>query len=96
MPTNITKTIKRQIKLHGIEKPINLSITPHGVEMAVIGFHKRVFASWEHIAKNLLTPADSPSFVFGKPWEFLQHQSNVLRMKTVKKAQSLEAANEKV
>lgn len=72
--TKLTKPIRRAVNLHGISEPVYLHINVGGLEMSVAGSRKRVFASWEHIAKNLLTPEDVPSFLYGRSWAYLTYQ----------------------
>lgn len=73
--TKLTKPIKRVVNLHGLSEPVCLHINPGGLEMSVSGAKKHIFASWEHIARHLLTGGDVPSFLFDKPWEFLEYQN---------------------
>lgn len=75
MATRINGTLRRCITLHGISQPVNILLTQNGVEMSVVGCRKRIHASWEHIAQNMFTSADVPSFLHGRAWKFLEHQA---------------------
>lgn len=90
MPTKLDKQFKRQVMLHGLRAPVNIIFNKNGVEMSVAGFRKRVFASWEHIAKNLHTPTDAPSFLHEDSWRFLQYQDATLKAKEQKHAKMQE------
>jgi hypothetical protein len=70
-----TKSLKRTARLHGLDAHVNIFMTETGVEMAVVGQKKRIFASWEHLAKAMHTDTNVPSFLHNRPWDFLKHQA---------------------
>lgn len=80
MAKDLEKVLRRRVYLHGVDAPVNLFVTPNGVEMAVVGFRKRVFASWEKLVGTMHTSHDCPSYLFGKPMELLKHQATQYKM----------------
>lgn len=73
--TKLHKPVNRVVKMHGLSEPVCIQFNTGGLEMHVKGARKSIFASWEHIAKSLLTPEDVPAFLYQKPWEFLEYQN---------------------
>lgn len=79
MAIPISTPIKRQIHLYGLDSPINIILHPHGIEMTVAGARTKVFASWEHVAKNMLLPDSVPSIYHSRPFEFLKHLASKIK-----------------
>lgn len=75
MATQLKGTIKRAIHVHGVSAPINVSITQDGIDLAVAGMKSRISISWPSIVGHCQTPNKCPSFLFGKPLEFLKAQA---------------------
>jgi hypothetical protein len=66
--------IKRAVKIYGLPAPVNVLITEAGIEMSAPGKRTKLYASWDHVVKGMLTPNNVPSFLADKPVEFLRHQ----------------------
>jgi hypothetical protein len=73
--------IKRTLKVYGVSEPVVISLTDKGVEMAIAGKKQKIYGSWDHIARNLLTPLSVPSWLAHKPIEFLKWQANSVKEK---------------
>jgi hypothetical protein len=73
MAVSLQTTLKRQIHLHGVDTPVNLTIHPHGIEMTVAGSRTKIFGSWAHVAESLHVPDTAPSIYHGRALNFLKH-----------------------
>jgi hypothetical protein len=73
--TKSSSVIKRVIKLYGVDLPIIVSLSEEGVAMAVSGTKTKVSGTWESVARSLQTPDNVPSYLMGKPKEFLARQA---------------------
>lgn len=73
--TKLDKAIKRQIKVHGVESDITVRLSEQGVEMSIPGTKTWISADWLTVAKALHTPGNVPSYLEGRPVEFLKHQA---------------------
>lgn len=82
------KPIKREIRIHGVESPINLELDENGISLSVKGSRKKVQANWVSIAKACYTETDVPSFLMGKPYELLQHFATKRQIKQEKKSEA--------
>lgn len=67
--------IQREIKLYGVSAQVIVIIDAEGIQMAVKGSRKHIYANWRQIAESLNVPEDAPSFLMGKPLDFLSHQA---------------------
>lgn len=74
MAAKIKKTLKREIRIHGIKAPVIVAMTEVGIEMSLPGFKTKLSSSWGRVADSLSTPMNVPSFLAGKPTEFLKNQ----------------------
>ncbi len=66
--------LERQIVIHGVESAVIVGISTQGIRMHVKGSKKYVMASWTQVANACNTPGNVPSFLMGKPLEFLKKQ----------------------
>lgn len=73
--------IKRTLKVYGVSEPVVVSLNENGIEMAIAGKKQKLYASWDHVARNLLTPLSVPSYLAHKPIEFLKWQANSVKEK---------------
>jgi hypothetical protein len=75
--TKLEGTIKREIRVHGIEQPIQLTIDPEeGLSFNVKGSRKHVTIDWVRLVKACRTGVDVPSYLAQSPFELLQHLAN--------------------
>jgi hypothetical protein len=66
-------SIKREIYIADIEKPVQMEITSFGITFWMKGSRKRVETRWLTIVSNGTTGQDVPSFLAGRPLELLKH-----------------------
>jgi hypothetical protein len=69
------QVLKREIRVHGVEAPVNVEITSDGLTFAVKGTKKKVKIGWVQVVKSAITPNDVKSYLHGKPFEFLVTQA---------------------
>lgn len=81
MANPLRKPISIRIKVSGVDEPVNVLVTSVGLNFSVAGCRKKTFTPWHAAAKAGVTETDVPSFVFGRPLEFLQHESVRVRRK---------------
>jgi len=69
------QTLKREIRVHGVEAPVVVTISEEGIMAQVKGSRIPVQQNWVQLITAMNTPGNVPSFMAGKPYEFLQHQA---------------------
>jgi hypothetical protein len=74
MATILKGSIKRAIKVHGLESPVVVEITERGIEVRVPGQRITIGASWLGLVNAMVVPDAAPSFLKEKPLEFLKFQ----------------------
>jgi hypothetical protein len=67
-------SIKREIVVGGLSKPVQSEITADGISFWIKGSRKRVHVGWKQIIQAGHTGTDVPAFLMNKPIELLQHQ----------------------
>lgn len=83
--TKLDGLLKRELKIHGIEQPIQLLIDPElGVFLNVKGSRKKVSIDWVRLVKSCCTEPDVPSFLMSRPFELLQHLAEKITQKKEK------------
>lgn len=80
MPTKLTGTLKREVRVYGIEQDVIAKLTEEGIEMSMPGFKNKISGTWEEIAKALHTPKNVLSYLEGRPIDFLKHQASKLKV----------------
>lgn len=68
-------SIKREIKVFGVDQPVLIEIDASGITFWVKGSRKKTTLSWYQAVQASHTPSDVPSFLMGKPLELLQYQA---------------------
>jgi hypothetical protein len=91
--SKIKEKIKREIRLYSVQAPVTLTITEDGIEMAVSGQQKKIASSWESIARGAQTPGDVPSYLAGKPLDFLKYQAEARNRRNNKKEDNVHRAS---
>jgi len=88
MPAKLAegKSLKRLIKVYGVEGLVELTISHMGMSIRVPKTRKSLSADWPEVVRGLYTPEDCPSFLAGEPMKFLQHESEKVTKRAVKKA----------
>lgn len=74
--------INREIIIDGLEKPVQTSITAHGISFWIKGSKKRVHVGWKQVVQAGHTGTDVPAFLMSKPLELLQYQITKAQRKT--------------
>jgi hypothetical protein len=69
------RTHRREIKVHGVPKPIQVEITDEGAALWIKGNKKKLHISWFQIVAAATTPSNVPSYLMGRPLEFLTKQA---------------------
>lgn len=77
--------IARVIRVHGIEQPVIVLLTAQGISFRVKGSKKAISQNWTQVVNACLTPGNVPSFLAGKPFEFLKHTAEKIVLAKVKK-----------
>ena len=94
MPAKLAegKSLKRLIKVYGIEGPVELTISHSLLSMRIPKTRKSVSADWPEVVRGLFTPDDAPAFLAGEPLKFLQHEAAKVVKRAVKKADKAKKA----
>lgn len=80
------KTLKREIKVYGVERGVIITLSQAGVEFRVKGAKMGVGNSWAQlIDKGCLTPSNVPCWLEGKPLELLTRQAKTITDNAVKR-----------
>lgn len=80
------KSLKRLIKVYGIEGMVEVTISHEGVSFRIPGTQKRLVGTWTDAVKATSTPNDVPSHLFGEPFKFLEHEALKVKARKEKKA----------
>ena len=74
MPAKLegTKSLKRLVKVYGIEGMVEITLTADGIKMRIPGNRKALSAQWAEVAAGLFTPEGCPAWLAGEPTKFLQ------------------------
>lgn len=68
-----TSTIKRDIRVHDVGSAV-VHMSAEGVKITVPGVRGAfVETTWEKILEGSATPMKAPSFLYGRPVEYLKH-----------------------
>lgn len=78
--------LERTIRIHGVESIVIVALTTQGLTLRVKGSQKPVMASWTQVASACNTSGNVPSFLMGKPLEFLKHAAAKIVDSRTKKA----------
>lgn len=85
MATKLEKPLEREVRVYGIEEPVIVEISPEGVSARLKGMLTAVTAPWPQVVAALNTPGNVPSYLAGKPFEFLQQSAQKRQAKKIKK-----------
>jgi hypothetical protein len=88
MPASLEsgKSLKRLVKIHGIEGMVEVTISHEGVSMRVPKTRKSLTCMWTDVVNSMYTPNDVPSFLMGEPMKFLIHEAEKVVKKRVKRS----------
>lgn len=68
--------LRREIRVHGVEAAVIVTLTSEGIEARVSGTKTAVWQRWERVVASMNTPGNVPSYLAAKPVEFLKYQAN--------------------
>jgi hypothetical protein len=81
MPTPLKGSLKRVIRVYGVDVPVHLHIHEGGIEMSVAGTRTKIFGSWPMVVEALRTPSTVPSYLAYKPMALLKHMAAKVKTK---------------
>jgi hypothetical protein len=67
------KVLSRTIRVYGIGDVV-FEISEEGLRARIQGTKVGLTQSWTQLVESMNTPANVPSYLMGKPSEFLKHQ----------------------
>ena len=67
--------LRREVRIHGVEKPVQLEISVDGISFWIKGHRKRTTLTWSKAAAASQTGQDVPSFLMGDALGLLKHQA---------------------
>lgn len=80
-PLKQGQSLKRSVRIYGVDKPVCVEITADGIRMWIKGFKKSTRIGWLTVAEASTTPVDVPSYLHGNPLALLRHQAETLIQK---------------
>jgi hypothetical protein len=84
--------LKRQIKVYGVESPVIITLSHEGIEFKVKTAKIGVGNTWCQLIENgCVTPDNVPSFLAGRPLEFLTEQAKGITKRAVKRLDKKES-----
>ena len=84
------KTLKRKIKVYGVEQPVIITLSHQGISFRVKGAKLDVSMTWPDAVNACYTPENVPSYLEGRPLEFLQEQAKGITKRAMKRADKKE------
>lgn len=75
MATKLSKPVEREVRIDGIAAPVIITLAQHSLSARVKGSRNVVFADFTRLIAAMMTYADVPSFLYGKPLELLKHDA---------------------
>lgn len=72
MATKLAGTLEREIKVHGIEAPVIVSMTSDGIAFRIKGSRTTLTNGWVQTVMAMNTPGNVKSYLMGKPYETLE------------------------
>lgn len=81
--TKLEKSLKRLVRVPGVDRPVCAEINAEGIQMWVHGARKRITITWGQVARSSYTPLDIPSYLAGDPIKLLAYQAKKLAEKAV-------------
>lgn len=77
--------LRRELKLYGVDLPVNVTITSIGIEFKVKGSKIGVSAPWTTIVDACHTPDNVPSKLHDMPIPFLQDTARRIQASLIKR-----------
>ena len=79
------RTIRREIKIYGVDGTVILSLSNKGLEAKAKGTKLGVIANWDRIIGACSTPTNVPSKFEGRPVDFLKFKATEREKRMTKK-----------
>lgn len=79
------KVLGRTIRVYGIGEVV-FEFSEEGLSARIKGTKVALTQSWSQVVESMNTPANVPSYLMGKPAEFLKHQLKKVEASRAKKA----------
>jgi hypothetical protein len=86
--TKLNSPLKREIHVHGVEAPVTVELSETGIRFQVRGTKKWVSTGWVQVVNACHTGEDLPSYLMGKPFEYLKHLGDKVSAKAAKRAEN--------
>jgi len=80
------KKLKRQIKVYGVENPVIITLSHEGISFRVKSAKLDVSMTWPDAVNACYTPENVPSYLEGRPLDFLKEQAKGITKRAVKRA----------
>src|ERR1700722_19352132 len=77
--------LSRQIKVYGVEGPVNVTLTSEGIEFKIKGSKVGVSAPWPQVIDGCNTPDNVPSKLHDMPVPFLQDSARRIQASLIKR-----------
>jgi len=77
--------LRREIKVHGVDLPIIVTLTPEGLVFKIKGARHGVSASWPQVVDGCSTPDNAPGKLHGRPLAFLQDSARRIQASLIKR-----------
>ena len=81
------QAIKRLLTIHGIGK-VEVTMSDIGLSFRIPKTRKYLTLMWGQVIDIAATPHDVPSWLMGKPRQFLMHEVEKVTKKSAKKAET--------
>lgn len=93
MPAKLSgeQKLVRQIKVYGLETPVNVTLTAEGITFKAPGAKTGVSATWARIVSVCRAPESAPSYLVENPLLFLERSASKLIQTKLKKETAKEA-----
>jgi hypothetical protein len=70
--TKLTGTLEREIKVHGVEAPVIVSLTTDGISFRIKGTRTALTNGWVQTVMAMNTPTNVKSYLMGNPLGVLE------------------------
>lgn len=87
MPVSLQgdQRLVRKIKVYGLVSPVNVIITPNGIEFKIAGAKLGVTQTWPQIIAACRTPDSALSYLADDAFKYLEHTESQMVKKKLKK-----------
>jgi hypothetical protein len=86
MAVKLEGKLEREIRIHGVEAPVLVEISPEGLSLRVKGSRTAVTTMWGQIVSVCSTPTNVKSYLMGRPLDVLVKAARERAERAVEKA----------